>query len=87
VCGRYVIIRFFLAFVTCLVEYMELKEVGDQHSLALTVDWIIGIINCSQIWAMYCLVQFYHELKEELHDIGPFWKFVVVKTVVFLSFW
>ena len=36
---------------------------------------------------MYCLVAFYHEFAHELRAISPFWKFVVVKTVVFLSFW
>lgn len=84
---QYVIIRFFLAFITCLVEYMLAHELGDHAALHRTVVAIIVIINVSQIWAMYCLVAFYHEFSHELRAISPFWKFVVVKTVVFLSFW
>jgi len=84
---QYVIIRFFLAFVTCLVEYMLNNGKGDHVALERTVVAIIVIINVSQIWAMYCLVAFYHEFAHELRAINPFWKFVVVKAVVFLSFW
>jgi hypothetical protein len=40
-----------------------------------------------QIWALYCLVFFYHELMKELAPINALWKFMTVKTVVFLSFW
>ncbi len=84
---QYVIIRFFLAFVTCLVESMHNNHKGNEVALERTVVAIIVIINVSQIWAMYCLVAFYHEFSYELRAINPFWKFVVVKTVVFLSFW
>lgn len=111
---QYVIIRFFLAFITCVVEYMLTNDKGNEHALHRTVVAIIVIINVSQIWcvraremklssrttrcplthrtththrAMYCLVAFYHEFSHELRAISPFWKFVVVKTVVFLSFW
>lgn len=84
---QYVIIRFFLAFVTCLVEYMLAHDRGNERALERTVVAIIVIINVSQVWAMYCLVAFYHEFAHELRDISPFWKLVVVKTVIFLSFW
>lgn len=33
------------------------------------------------------VLQFYHELKDELKDISPLPKFLVVKTIIFLSFW
>lgn len=84
---QYVIIRFFLAFITCLVEYMLDHGLGQREALEQTVFAILIIINVSQVWAVYCLVAFYHEFHYELRAINPFWKFVVVKMVVFLSFW
>jgi len=36
---------------------------------------------------MYCLVMFYHELRGPLQPLKPLGKFLVVKAVVFFSFW
>ena len=84
---QYVIIRFFCAFITCTIEYLRDEGKGNKVALDNAMTVVIVIINCAQIWAMYCLVMFYHEFSHELRAINPFWKFVVVKTVVFLSFW
>lgn len=45
------------------------------------------VINFSQSWALYCLVQFYTITKEELSHIKPLYKFVTFKSIVFLTWW
>lgn len=37
--------------------------------------------------AMYCLVQFYVQLKDDISQYQPFLKIVSIKLVIFLSFW
>ena len=49
--------------------------------------WLALVTNCSQMWALYCLVMFYSAFKDELAPLRPLTKFIVVKAVVFLTFW
>jgi Organic solute transporter Ostalpha len=45
------------------------------------------IINCSQIYALYCLALFYLALKKDLAPLSPIGKFALVKAVVFVLWW
>ena len=45
------------------------------------------VLNFSQSWALYCLVQFYTITKEELSHIKPLYKFLTFKSIVFLTWW
>lgn len=46
-----------------------------------------ALLNLSQVFAMYSLAVFYHEMKVELSPHRPLGKFLAVKAIVFLSFW
>lgn len=37
--------------------------------------------------AMYCLIQFYIQLRQDLTEHRPFLKILAIKLVIFLSFW
>lgn len=45
------------------------------------------VLNFSQTWALYCLVQFYTVTKDELSRIQPLAKFLTFKSIVFLTWW
>jgi hypothetical protein len=45
------------------------------------------VLNFSQTWALYCLVQFYTATKEKLEPIKPLSKFLTFKSIVFLTWW
>jgi hypothetical protein len=45
------------------------------------------VLNFSQSWALYCLVQFYAVIKDELAHIKPLAKFLTFKSIVFLTWW
>lgn len=46
-----------------------------------------AVLNFSQYWALYCLVQFYTAIKDELAHTKPLAKFVTFKSIVFLTWW
>lgn len=50
-------------------------------------SYVTLVLNFSQIWALYCLVQFYHATKYELQSINPLAKFLCFKAVVFVTWW
>lgn len=49
--------------------------------------YVAAITNLSQILALYTLVWLYSALKNELQPFKPLSKFLVVKAVVFFTFW
>ncbi|KAE8220520.1 hypothetical protein CF319_g5971 [Tilletia indica] len=49
--------------------------------------WVALVITISVSVAMYCVVQFYLPISEELKPYDPVLKFLAVKAVVFLTFW
>ncbi|CAM8971816.1 unnamed protein product [Rhodiola kirilowii] len=85
-----------------IVQYMLIKPVSAIVAVILQAfgvycegefKWRCGypyiavVLNFSQSWALYCLVQFYTATKEELHHIKPLAKFLTFKSIVFLTWW
>lgn len=49
--------------------------------------YLAVVLNFSQTWALYCLIQFYTATKEKLQPIKPLSKFLTFKSIVFLTWW
>ncbi|KAI5061035.1 hypothetical protein GOP47_0023540 [Adiantum capillus-veneris] len=94
--------QFYQAFKFGIVQFMILKTLGAMVALVLQCWGLYGegefkwnrgylyvavVINFSQSWALYCLMQFYNVTKEELAPIRPLAKFLCFKSIVFLTWW
>lgn len=49
--------------------------------------WVMCFEALSVSVAMYCLIQFYLQLKVDLAEHRPFLKVLCIKLVIFFSFW
>ena len=56
-------------------------------SFPCSYPYLAVVLNFSQTWALYCLVQFYAVIKDKLQPIKPLAKFLTFKSIVFLTWW
>ncbi|XP_010539693.1 PREDICTED: protein LAZ1 homolog 1 [Tarenaya hassleriana] len=94
--------EFYHAVKIGIVQYMILKLICALLAMVLEAfgvygegkfEWKYGypylavVLNFSQTWALYCLVQFYSVIKDKLAPIKPLAKFLTFKSIVFLTWW
>ncbi|KAH9757446.1 protein LAZ1 [Citrus sinensis] len=94
--------EFYNAVKIGIVQYMILKMICALLAMILQTfgvygegkfEWKYGypylavVLNFSQTWALYCLVQFYSVTKDKLEPIKPLAKFLTFKSIVFLTWW
>jgi hypothetical protein len=83
---QYVIAKVFSSLVIAVFEPMGLYNEGEINITSVSV-YVNLIINVSQMWAIYCLVKFYHATHENLSQWHPLGKFLCIKGVVFFTWW
>ena len=83
---RYCVIKPILALISFILGLVGSYGNGE-FSVTRGYPYIAFVTNASQIWAMYCLILFYFALRDDLAPIRPVPKFLVVKAVVFFTWW
>lgn len=83
---QYVVLRTTCAIIGLVLEQWHLFGEGHYDWGHFYIYYVV-IVNCSQCWALWCLVLFYHEFREDLKPIWPLPKFLVIKAIVFVSWW
>ncbi|KAK9129248.1 hypothetical protein Sjap_009735 [Stephania japonica] len=83
---QYMIIKSFSAILAVILEAFGVYCEGE-FKLNCGYPYMAVVLNFSQSWALYCLVQFYTVTKDELEHIKPLAKFLVFKSIVFLTWW
>ncbi|XP_074276684.1 protein LAZ1 [Silene latifolia] len=83
---QYMIIKALTAITAVILESHDVYCDGD-FKLNCGYPYMAIILNFSQTWALYCLVQFYTVIKDELAHIQPLAKFLTFKSIVFLTWW
>ncbi|KAG5248177.1 transmembrane protein [Salix suchowensis] len=83
---QYMLIKSLTAVLAVILEAFGVYCEGD-FKLRCGYPYIAVVLNFSQSWALYCLVQFYTATKDELAHIKPLYKFLTFKSIVFLTWW
>ncbi|KAL5562361.1 hypothetical protein UlMin_032108 [Ulmus minor] len=83
---QYMLIKTLSAILAVILEAFD-KYCDGEFNLGCGYIYIAVVLNFSQSWALYCLVQFYTVTKDELAHIKPLYKFLTFKSIVFLTWW
>lgn len=83
---QYCFIRPFLTVVAVISQTQGVYCQSDMDPRFAYV-WVAGLNALSATIAMYCLIQFYVQLKKDLAPNRPFLKISSIKLVVFFCFW
>ncbi|KAI9706857.1 MAG: hypothetical protein M1820_004636 [Bogoriella megaspora] len=83
---QYCFIRVFFTLVSCVSEIFD-KYCEESLSPAYAHIWVQVFESVSVTIAMFCVIQFYIQLRTDLADYRPFLKVACIKLVIFFSFW
>jgi len=86
---QYVVIKTMATLLTFLLEFVGLYGEGI-FDWRMAYPYLAFTLNISVMYALYCLVKFFHAVNYELcHPINwhPLGKFLCVKGVVFFTWW
>ncbi|KAJ5461751.1 uncharacterized protein N7458_003303 [Penicillium daleae] len=83
---QYCVIRVLMTIVAVATQAAG-RYCEESMSPAFAHVWIIIIESISVSIAMYCLIQFYYQIRKDIEEHQPFLKILSIKLVIFLSFW
>ncbi|CAL5203995.1 unnamed protein product [Lathyrus oleraceus] len=83
---QYMILKMICAMLAVILQSFGVYGEG-KFEWRYGYPYLASILNFSQTWALYCLVQFYSVIKDKLEPIKPLAKFLTFKSIVFLTWW
>ncbi|KAG5111936.1 hypothetical protein JHK82_035205 [Glycine max] len=83
---QYMILKMICALLAIILESFGVYGEG-KFEWKYGYPYLALVLNFSQTWALYCLVQFYAVIKDKLKPIKPLAKFLTFKSIVFLTWW
>ncbi|XP_022841986.1 protein LAZ1 homolog 1 isoform X1 [Olea europaea var. sylvestris] len=83
---QYMILKMMCALLAMIFEFLGVYGEG-KFQWGYAYPYLAVVLNFSQTWALYCLVQFYSVTKNKLAPIKPLAKFLTFKSIVFLTWW
>ncbi|EPS60656.1 hypothetical protein M569_14147, partial [Genlisea aurea] len=83
---QYMILKTLCAFLAFILEMVGVYGNGN-FKWYYGYPYITIVMNFSQMWALYCLVQFYNVTYQRLQPIKPLAKFISFKAIVFATWW
>ncbi|KAJ5743026.1 hypothetical protein N7533_010128 [Penicillium manginii] len=83
---QYCVLRVLMTVVAVLAQVGG-RYCEESMSPAFAHVWVIIFESISVSVAMYCLIQFYYQIKDDIKEHKPFMKILSIKLVIFLSFW
>lgn len=85
---HYCFIRVAMTIAAVVTQYFH-RYCESSNSPVFSHIWIVIVQSVAVTIAMYCLIQFYVQLRntEQLKPNQPFLKVLAIKLVIFLSFW
>ncbi|KAM7507857.1 hypothetical protein LguiA_018310 [Lonicera macranthoides] len=83
---QYMILKLICALLAMIFEFFGVYGEG-KFEWRYAYPYLAVVLNFSQSWALYCLVQFYSVTKDKLAPIKPLAKFLTFKSIVFLTWW
>ncbi|KAK1267720.1 hypothetical protein QJS04_geneDACA009036 [Acorus gramineus] len=83
---QYMILKMICALLAIILELFGVYGEG-KFQWRYGYPYLAVVLNFSQTWALYCLIQFYSVTKDKLEPIKPLAKFLVFKSIVFLTWW
>ncbi|KAK4391890.1 protein LAZ12 [Sesamum angolense] len=84
--GSSMILKTLCAFLAFILELCGAYGEGN-FKWYYGYPYITIVLNFSQMWALYCLVQFYNVTHRRLEPIKPLAKFISFKAIVFATWW
>ncbi|CAI5493735.1 unnamed protein product, partial [Closterium sp. Naga37s-1] len=82
----YMVIKPACALLQVVFGLFGLYKEGDFSPYSL-YPYATLLINLSQMYALYCIVVFYHAIGHYLAHIRPLGKFLAIKGVIFVTYW